>query len=38
MIFEHHDDTLGPAGTAEWQAFIADPDENTIGLVSFGES
>jgi methylmalonyl-CoA/ethylmalonyl-CoA epimerase len=34
-IFEHEDDKLGPAGTVEWQAFITDPDGNTVGLVSF---
>ena len=35
VIFRHEDDTLGPAGTDEWQAFIRDPDGNTVGLVSF---
>jgi methylmalonyl-CoA/ethylmalonyl-CoA epimerase len=35
VIFEHEDDTLGPAGTAEWQAFVEDPEGNTVGLVSF---
>ena len=34
-IFSHEDDTLGPAGTEEWQAFVTDPDGNTVGLVSF---
>ena len=35
QIFAHDDDTLGPAGTAEWQAFLADSEGNTLGLVSF---
>jgi methylmalonyl-CoA/ethylmalonyl-CoA epimerase len=34
-IFQHEDDALGPAGTAEWQAFIKDSEGNTVGLVSF---
>jgi methylmalonyl-CoA/ethylmalonyl-CoA epimerase len=38
VIFEHEDDTLGPAGTAEWQAFVEDPEGNTVGLVSFAAS
>ncbi len=33
VIFEHEDSTLGPAGTAEWQAFIRDSEDNTVGLV-----
>lgn len=33
VIFEHQDDTLGPAGTAEWQAFVRDPEGNLVGLV-----
>lgn len=33
VIFTHPDDTLGPAGTAEWQAFITDSEGNTVGLV-----
>lgn len=32
-IFNHADDTLGPAGTDEWQATIIDPDGNTVGLI-----
>lgn len=32
-IFTHEDDALGPAGTAEWQAFITDSEGNTVGLV-----
>jgi len=35
VIFRHEDDTLGPAGCEEWQAFLRDPDGNTVGLVSF---
>jgi methylmalonyl-CoA/ethylmalonyl-CoA epimerase len=35
VIFEHEDDALGPAGTREWQAFVRDPDGNTLGLISF---
>lgn len=35
VIFTHHDDTLGPAGHEEWQAFIADTEGNTVGLVAF---
>lgn len=33
VIFEHDDDRLGPARTAEWQAFVRDPDGNVVGLV-----
>ena len=32
-IFRHDDDTLGPAGTEEWQAFLVDSEGNTVGLV-----
>ena len=35
QIFTHEDDRLGPAGMAEWQAFIEDSEGNTVGLVSF---
>jgi methylmalonyl-CoA/ethylmalonyl-CoA epimerase len=35
QIFTHEDDSLGPAGMAEWQAFIEDSEGNTVGLVSF---
>ena len=35
QIFSHEDDALGPAGTAEWQAFVTDSEGNTVGLVSF---
>lgn len=34
-IFTHDDDTLGPAGTTEWQAFVNDSEGNLLGLVSF---
>lgn len=34
-IFTHEDDTLGPPGTVEWQAFIRDPEGNLVGLVGF---
>jgi methylmalonyl-CoA/ethylmalonyl-CoA epimerase len=33
LRFEHPDDTLGPAGSAEWHAFVRDPDGNLVGLV-----
>ncbi|MEO7147035.1 MAG: VOC family protein [Terrimesophilobacter sp.] len=33
-IFSHVDDSLGPAGTDEWMAFITDSEGNTVGLVS----
>ncbi|HEX6149184.1 VOC family protein [Nocardioides sp.] len=32
-IFRHEDDTLGPAGTEEWHAFLTDSEANTVGLV-----
>ncbi len=35
VIFHHDDDSLGPAGHDEWQAFIHDSEGNTVGLVSF---
>lgn len=34
VIFQHEDDTLGPAGTDEWMSFIRDSEGNTVGLVS----
>ncbi|QGN35385.1 methylmalonyl-CoA epimerase [Microlunatus sp. Gsoil 973] len=34
VIFNHADDTLGPAGTAEWMAFVIDSEGNQVGLVS----
>ena len=30
-IFTHEDGALGPEGTTEWQAFVSDPDGNTVG-------
>jgi len=33
VIFGHEDDTLGPAGTDEWMAFVADSEGNLVGLV-----
>src|SRR6476620_2167461 len=33
VIFSHQDDTLGPAGTDEWQAFVKDSEGNLVGLV-----
>jgi methylmalonyl-CoA/ethylmalonyl-CoA epimerase len=33
VIFAHEDDTLGPAGTDEWMAFVRDPEGNLVGLV-----
>jgi predicted enzyme related to lactoylglutathione lyase len=34
QIFTHEDDSLGPAGHDEWQAFIKDSEGNLVGLVS----
>ena len=31
VIFSHADDTLGPAGTDEWQAFVRDSEGNLVG-------
>lgn len=33
VIFGHDDDTLGPAGTDEWMAFVRDSEGNMVGLV-----
>ena len=33
VIFTHDDDTLGPAGSEEWQAFLTDSEGNTVGLI-----
>ena len=38
VIFSHHDDALGPAGTDEWMAFITDSEGNAVGLVSHSPS
>ncbi len=35
QIFSHTDDALGPAGTAEWQAFVRDSEGNLVGLVEW---
>ena len=35
VIFVHADDSLGPAGTAEVQAFVRDSEGNLVGLVGF---
>jgi methylmalonyl-CoA/ethylmalonyl-CoA epimerase len=32
-IFRHEDDSLGPAGSDEWQAFVRDSEGNLVGLV-----
>jgi methylmalonyl-CoA/ethylmalonyl-CoA epimerase len=37
VIFSHDDDTLGPAGTDEWMAFIRDSEGNLVGLVSHSD-
>jgi methylmalonyl-CoA/ethylmalonyl-CoA epimerase len=34
VIYEHADDSLGPAGTVEWMAFVEDSEGNNVGLVS----
>jgi methylmalonyl-CoA/ethylmalonyl-CoA epimerase len=34
VIFHHDDDSLGPAGHDEWQAFVRDSEGNLVGLVS----
>ncbi|HEY8301192.1 MAG TPA: VOC family protein [Jatrophihabitans sp.] len=33
VIFSHADDSLGPAGSDEWQAFVRDSEGNLVGLV-----
>jgi methylmalonyl-CoA/ethylmalonyl-CoA epimerase len=38
VIFQHENDTLGPAGTDERMAFITDSEGNTVGLVSYSTS
>jgi methylmalonyl-CoA/ethylmalonyl-CoA epimerase len=32
VILTHSDDSLGPAGTDEWHAFIRDSEDNLLGL------
>jgi methylmalonyl-CoA/ethylmalonyl-CoA epimerase len=34
VIFRHEDDSLGPAGTEEWHAFVRDSEGNLVGLVA----
>lgn len=34
-LFTHRDDTLGRAGTVEWQGEIADPAGNVVGLLDY---
>ena len=34
VIFQHTDDSLGPAGTDEWMGFVRDSEGNLVGLVS----
>lgn len=34
VIFSHADDTLGPAGSDEWHAFVRDSEGNLVRLVS----
>ena len=38
VIFSHSDDTLGPSGHDEWQAFAKDSEGNTVGLIAFRPS
>ena len=38
VIFSHADDTLGPEGTDEWQAFVRDSEGNMVGLVEHRRS
>jgi methylmalonyl-CoA/ethylmalonyl-CoA epimerase len=33
LRFEHTDDRLGPAGAAEWHAFVRDDEGNLVGLI-----
>jgi methylmalonyl-CoA/ethylmalonyl-CoA epimerase len=33
LRFEHADDRLGPAGAAEWHAFVRDGEGNLVGLI-----
>ena len=34
VIFRHRDDSLGPAGTDEWMAFVRDSEGNLLGFAS----
>lgn len=38
VIFTHEDDTLGPAGRQEVQAFVRDSEGNLVGLVGYADS
>jgi methylmalonyl-CoA/ethylmalonyl-CoA epimerase len=38
VIFKHSNESLGPAGTDEWLAFIRDSEGNLLGLISHSES
>jgi methylmalonyl-CoA/ethylmalonyl-CoA epimerase len=33
LRFQHPDDRLGPAGSAEWHAFVRDSEGNLVGLI-----
>ena len=35
VIFTHSDNSLGPAGAREWQAFVQDSEGNVVGLVQW---
>lgn len=35
VIYTHRDDALGPIGHQEWQAFLRDPEGNTVALLAF---
>ncbi|MBP8919136.1 MAG: VOC family protein [Micropruina sp.] len=35
LIFTHADDSLGPSGAQEWQAFVRDCEDNLVGLVEW---
>jgi methylmalonyl-CoA/ethylmalonyl-CoA epimerase len=33
VVFTHEDDSLGPAGSQEWMAFVRDCEGNLVGFV-----
>jgi methylmalonyl-CoA/ethylmalonyl-CoA epimerase len=33
VVFTHEDDSLGPAGSQEWMAFVRDSEGNLVGFV-----
>ena len=33
LRFQHENEALGPAGTAEWHAFVRDSEGNLVGLI-----